>query len=891
LRLLGLGFTALLFAVACGGGSSHSTGGDIPGIQVEVTSPKGAAAADVGQVIPIAVTVTGDSSNAGVIWSVAATLKGNPAGTLSDVQSSTATYNPPEGINVPIQVAVTATSVTDPGRAATIPITVYPALTFSTIPPTPPLATAFFNTAYTCITVPISNGVTQVPCEVGVSGGLGPYTWTVDSPGLPAGLLLGRGQFSNTEAIVGKPTVIGMYPFTLTVTDVLGGTNKTSLNINVAPSQLKVVTPTILSTFVGKAYAPVQLHADGGVPPYFWSLAPGSGPLPPGMTLSRTGVIAGTPTDTSGASFAVRVQDSETPIPAEATFPSPLPVNGRVISLTVTNTEEPCDRGSNNVKADTPYAFSFSGFDADGPVTIAGSFTADSHGDITGGVEDVVRASGAQLDQPLTPGGFVGFANSGRGCLVLNTASSSSQFRATPTLQGTEHFVRAARFIEFDDTDGSGRRGTGTLQIQDSTIFPNPLSGSYAVRFAGQDQAGGHVAVAGRLVADTGVFTSVIADVNDNGAFAGPVGGSGAFSPADPNGRGTATLSVGSQNLDLTYYAVDARHVIFASRNVATPGHPAVTGEAILSAGPFSQSSLADSQIYRLSGASAGMPDLSVGVLHLAGNSLSGVALRRAGASSSNTSLSGAFAVDANSGRVTFTGTAIAAVGYLTSDTRGITAYLVGTGSSASDGVVEYQTDSYPPGYQFNPVVGRYGFAVDEMLDPQTVVFTGSISPSANIRGGLDDAYLDASSRTLGLLPQETFALFGMTFTPEGSGIFGGDTYMVTNGAKVFYIDISPFNTQPAVAVGQLQSVPAISTFKPACGPVGTQVVLTGVNLIETSAFGFNGTPATSFSANSNIQITATVPEGATTGPITITTPLGSNTSSNIFTVQASQCN
>ncbi|MGC9951008.1 MAG: hypothetical protein ABSF64_31995 [Bryobacteraceae bacterium] len=56
--------------------------------------------------------------------------------------------------------------------------------------------------------------------------------------------------------------------------------------------------------------------------------------------------------------------------------------------------------------------------------------------------------------------------------------------------------------------------------------------------------------------------------------------------------------------------------------------------------------------------------------------------------------------------------------------------------------------------------------------------------------------------------------------------------------------------------------------------------------LLGTTAVSFNGTPATSFGVPSSQGVWVTVPAGATTGPVTVTTPNGSFTTTDVFTVQ-----
>ena len=90
---------------------------------------------------------------------------------------------------------------------------------------------------------------------------------------------------------------------------------------------------------------------------------------------------------------------------------------------------------------------------------------------------------------------------------------------------------------------------------------------------------------------------------------------------------------------------------------------------------------------------------------------------------------------------------------------------------------------------------------------------------------------------------------------------------------------------------GELTSPPAtpptISDFAPTSAPVGTSVLINGTNFGGAGSVTFNGTNA-SFSVTSATAIQATVPPGATTGPIGVTTPSGTANSAGDFTVTAS---
>ena len=88
------------------------------------------------------------------------------------------------------------------------------------------------------------------------------------------------------------------------------------------------------------------------------------------------------------------------------------------------------------------------------------------------------------------------------------------------------------------------------------------------------------------------------------------------------------------------------------------------------------------------------------------------------------------------------------------------------------------------------------------------------------------------------------------------------------------------FSTVPATP-----PTPTITGFSPTSGAIGTTVTITGTNLRGATAVSFNATQTSSYSIESNTQITAAAPEGATTGPISVTTRGGTATSTEHFTV------
>jgi gliding motility-associated-like protein len=128
---------------------------------------------------------------------------------------------------------------------------------------------------------------------------------------------------------------------------------------------------------------------------------------------------------------------------------------------------------------------------------------------------------------------------------------------------------------------------------------------------------------------------------------------------------------------------------------------------------------------------------------------------------------------------------------------------------------------------------------------------------------------------------QLKFRLYFYDTSASGSNFVHSDTgpYTSLDGTPTSY------DIWTATATIWVNPPPAISSITPSTAAIGSTVVITGTDFTGSTAVSFHGTNAPNFIVDSPTQITATVPVGTTTGPITITTANGTGTSASNFTV------
>jgi uncharacterized repeat protein (TIGR03803 family) len=163
-------------------------------------------------------------------------------------------------------------------------------------------------------------------------------------------------------------------------------------------------------------------------------------------------------------------------------------------------------------------------------------------------------------------------------------------------------------------------------------------------------------------------------------------------------------------------------------------------------------------------------------------------------------------------------------------------------------------------------------FSLSEGLAPFVKILTTSGKEGAKV-GMLGQGFSSSSVVEFGGTPAIKVTLSGSTYltaTVPADALTGSVT--VKTGTTTLTSTLT-FKVLPTI------------TSIPASGAVGTPVEITGTGLTQTTKVTFGGVAASSFTVNSDTQVTATVPTGAKTGKIVVTTKGGSATSKTSFTV------
>ncbi|MGX9774013.1 IPT/TIG domain-containing protein [Janthinobacterium aestuarii] len=610
-----------------------------------------------------------------------------------------------------------------------------------------------------------------------------------------------------------------------------------TFTVTVAPAAaaFTVLPGSLPAPVIGASYSQA-MSSSGGVAPYSYALD--SGTLPPGISVSPSGVISGTVTATGAYVFGVKVTDSTPGTPQVVIKNYSVSIAVPILSITPTT----LTAGG----LATPYSQQMSTANGTAPYTYV--------------VESGALPTGLNL-------------------------SSSGLLSGTPTALGTYNFVIKST----DVTGGNGPYNTSRSYsmvinaqppptITGVTPASGPASGGTAVTITGTGFTG---VTALKFGANNGVAVTVVNATTMTATS--PAGSAGTVNVTVTAAGGTSATDAANQ---FTYIpaptvtsisptagptaggtSVTITGTGFTGATAVTFGATAATGFTVNSATQITAT------------APSGSGTVDVRVTTTGGTSATGPADQFSYAAAPTvTSISPTAGPATGGGTVTITGTgfggttavtfgATAATGFTVNSATQITATApAGTGTvdvrvtTAGGTSATSAADQYT--YVAAPVVTSISPATGPATGGTTVIITGS-----NFSG--------TTAVTFGATAATGFTVNSATqitaTAPSGSGTV--DVRVTTAGG-----------TSATGAADQFTYIgtPTVTSIAPTAGPTagGASVIITGTGFTGATAVTFGATAATGYTVNSATQITATAPAGTGTVDVRVTTVGGTSATS-----------
>ncbi len=263
--------------------------GQLPPSAPIVTNP-GDQTSAVNDDVSLQMSVAASTGVAPFTWQVAGLPNGLSMTTLGLITGK------PTSTTASQPVTVTVTDAFLRTATVTFRWTVVPDL----VPNSPGTQTSVVNTAISPLTFTATGG----------SGS--PYTWSDPGGTLPAGLTI-----SSAGVVTGTPTVKGTSSVTLRVTDSSGRKRTVVFTWKVTGPPLSASVPNQTNQVL-RSIGAVTFTATGGSGSYSWTDPTGS--LPPGLAISTSGVVTGTPTALGSYTVNLLVTDVQLGTTVNPTF-------------------------------------------------------------------------------------------------------------------------------------------------------------------------------------------------------------------------------------------------------------------------------------------------------------------------------------------------------------------------------------------------------------------------------------------------------------------------------------------------------------------------------------------------------------------------------------------
>lgn len=720
------------------------------------------ASVNVGAQQQFTASVTG-STNTAVTWSLSGT---GCTATLCGTISTSGLYTAPSAAPNPPFVTVTATSAADPTKSGTASIQVTQKVGI-TVSPTSASVVEGQTKQFTATVSGTSN--TSVDWSVSGTGCSGSGCGTITSSGL-------------YTAPSTMPTQV-----TVTATSVADLSVSASATVTVIPPVIVTISPTSAIVALG-TQEQFQVSVTGSSNKAVTWTVSGSG-----CSGSSCGTVS-----TAGL------------YTAPASLPSPATVIVKATSQAMTAASASATVslvGTNNSKLTGQYAFSFTGYDSNGSYQAVGSFTADGHGDLTSGEEDVNNFNGASTS--LAIGGTYQVGSDNRGTMTINSPVGTFTYKFALNSLGT-----TGRFISFDQ---SGVRGSGIIARQDPTAFdPSVFANGYVLGLSGEDSGGGRVAALGLIFPDGAGFVSGSSlDLNDAGSVAPTYPTFFGTYTVDPTGRGTMTLLIpglGSGVVDFAFYVVSANEILLVSTDPIFQNNFILGGPGEIQNGaPFTSTSFNGPSIFTLTGSTGAAPQDVVGQLQFNGgvNTIVTFDENSGGKITVGGSMTGAYDLELN-GRGTLnldtaTGSTIWYM-YATGPNQG---FLMDA-STAAAGIGEIYPSTIVPPFSNSDILGSYLFGPDDPVVQTTPLASGvsSFDGGSSVGGrGVVSGAQDLSQAST-LSPNQvvagTYSVSAVSNNGRGTILLTSPTgstiaVWVISNSQFVGLDLDSTTTQPVI--------------------------------------------------------------------------------------------
>jgi streptogramin lyase len=391
----------------------------------------------------------------------------------------------PSGLSINASTGIISGTATSPGQASVNAVvadsagqTAMQTINFSVVNP---------KLSLPCVFPPSATVGTAYTAACTASAGVGPYSYSIVTGTLPAGLTLNP----TSGTISGTPTGLGS-AFSVQVTDSESpaATARFSESLFIRPVQLTVLSTSLPVPNPGLPYAAIPV-IDGGTPPYTFAIS--SGALPGGLQLSpASGVISSTaPGSPGGAlatgpySFTIQVKDS---VGATATRAYSGTILTAPLETAITSYALPSPTGANGITLGPDGALWFTTLNQTGGNLIGAITTAGAIASVPS-VNALTQANGPELPTggDITPGpdGNMWIAQRDGQVVGEITIGGASQFTyvpPTPNSSPAQITAGPDGALWFTEATASkiGHVAPGGSLVE----FPTPTPGAYPLGIA-----------------------------------------------------------------------------------------------------------------------------------------------------------------------------------------------------------------------------------------------------------------------------------------------------------------------------------------------------------------------------------------------------------------------